>query len=123
MCSPLDACYGSCGAGRDFDVYDHPTDYTRLVCHFKASWHRCAKFLKNDVVIHADDAGEGATHADISDVRSALGKDFFVGGLDMGVSADNCSGTTISVESKSHFFTGRFSVEIDESVLGLDLFI
>ena len=76
--------------------------------------------MEHQVLVHANDAVVGATHAHVSLERCSAGKYTFVCGGDVGMGAEDCGDFAVEVPAHGDFFAGGFSVEIDDNDFGLD---
>ena len=64
--------------------------------------------------VAADNAFGGAAHAGVGEVGGAAGEDGFVGGLDVGVGADDGGDAAVEEAAHGDFFAGGFSVEVEK---------
>ena len=79
------------------------------------SYHKaCGKLCLNS------EHGIGrAAHAYIGDICRFAGKEFFVGGGHMGMSAENNRNTPVKVFAQGDFFTGGFAVNVNHNVFAV----
>src|SRR5690606_2070843 len=66
-----------------------------------------------------DDRIAGPAHADVGDVGRAAGEDTFVGGLDVGMGADDGGAAAVEVPAHGDLFGGGLGVHIHQDTRGL----
>jgi hypothetical protein len=103
-----------------FDVYDHPTDYTRFSGNLKFLGKGRAEAAQDDVAVRSENAISGTAHADVRDVGRSSMQDSLVGGGDVGVGADGGRESSGRVPTHRDFLAGGFRMEVEQPVRGRD---
>lgn len=109
---------GGAGFRVGFDEDAAKGDFAGLG-NFEAFGHLGEDCFQDDFFVVANDGIVGTGHACVGDVGGSFVKEAFVGGLHVGVGADNGGDLSIKVPTHGNFFRAGFSVEINKDQGGL----
>ena len=113
---PLDA-QGLPAARIDLD--DDSLQLRVELCRLEPLGHAGEELADDDLGLDADDRFGGAGHPQVGDVGGAPGEDALVGGLDVGVGADDRAHPTVEKPAEGDLFAGRLGVDVDDPHAGL----
>ena len=89
------------------------------------SGRKCVEEFADDGGWFASEDGIfGSAHAGITEEGGAVGENFFIGGLDVGMGADECGDASIEESGHGNFFAGGFGVKVheDDGSFGAEFF-
>ena len=87
----------------------------------KADGEMAAHLLDGQLGLDAENGADGAGHAEIGDVGGPVFEELFVGGLDVGMGAEDGGDAAVEGIGEAFLLAGGLGVEIDEGDFGKPL--
>lgn len=113
----IQAFDGAGATGRFLDIKENGVHLDVALGDGEADRERVVEALDNWAPLHADDAAVRARHANVRDVGRAAWKDAIIGGLHMGVRAENGGDFAIEIPTHGQLFGGGFGVHVEDDYL------